>query len=233
MIQIAFFFGLLGSVHCLGMCGPIAFLLPLNHQNKAVKLLQVIMYHIGRLISYAFIGYIFSWLGKNIALFGLQQYLSIATGVLMILFVMVPKSRIKIPFLQNTVYKFLGKLQYRLSTLLKTKSSKQLFGIGILNGLLPCGFVYMAVLGSLAYGNSVNNSVLFMIAFGLGTVPLMTSAVYAFHLFSLKTQQVIRRQFPILVIILAGLFILRGLGLDIPYLSPAPIDFVTNEINCH
>ena len=232
MIQIAFLFGLLGSIHCLGMCGPIAFLLPLNHKNKNEKLLQVTMYHMGRLFSYAFIGYLFSWLGKNIALFGLQQHLSIVTGILMILFVLYPK--FKIPFLQKTVHKLLSKLQNKLSQQLKRKKGKLHFlSIGVLNGFLPCGFVYMAVLGSLAYGNSVNNSVLFMIAFGLGTVPLMTSAVYAFHLFSLKSQQIISRQFPILVIILAGLFILRGLGLDIPYLSPAPIDFVTNKINCH
>lgn len=232
MIQIAFFFGLLGSVHCIGMCGPIAFLLPLNHQNKAVKLLQVIMYHTGRLISYAFIGYIFSWLGKNIALFGLQQYLTIATGILMILFVFYPK--FKILFLQKKVHKFLSKLQNKLSQHLKRKKGKLHFlSIGILNGFLPCGFVYMAILGSLAYGSSAINSVLFMLAFGLGTIPLMTSVVYAIHLFSIKTQQTIRRQFPILVIIVAGLFILRGLGLDIPYLSPAPIDFVTNKINCH
>jgi sulfite exporter TauE/SafE len=232
MIQIAFLFGLLGSVHCLGMCGPIAFLLPLNHKNKIEKLLQVTMYHMGRLFSYALIGFALSLIGKNIALFGLQQHLSIATGILMILFVLYPK--FKIPFLQKTVHQFLSKLQNKLSQQLKRKKGKLHFlSIGILNGFLPCGFVYMAVLGSLAYGNSANNSVLFMIAFGLGTVPLMTSVVYAFHLFSVKTQQTIRQQFPVLVIILAGLFILRGLGLDIPYLSPAPIDFVTNKINCH
>jgi len=61
----------------------------------------------------------------------------------------------------------------------------------------------------------------------------MTSVVYAFHLFSKRTQQIIKNQFPVLVIVLAGLFILRGLGLDIPYLSPAPMDMISNDINCH
>lgn len=232
MIHVAFLFGLLGSVHCLGMCGPIAFLLPLNHQNKIEKLLQVMMYHFGRLLAYGCIGLFFGFIGKNASLFGVQQQLSVTTGVLMIIFVLFPK--FKVPFLQKPIHRFFSKLQSQLSQRLKSKKGKlQFLSIGILNGFLPCGFVYMAVLGSLAYSHSIISGMVFMLAFGLGTIPLMTSVAYAFHLFSIKTQQRIRNHFPIVVIILGGLFILRGLGLDIPYLSPAPIDFVTNSINCH
>lgn len=233
MFEVAFLFGLLGSVHCLGMCGPIAFLLPLEHQKPWKKAAQIILYHFGRILAYSSIGLVFGILGKQISLFGFQQYLSIATGVLMIVFVLLPQTKFRSFSGFKIVTRVISKLQFKLSALLRQKNNSNLLLVGILNGFLPCGFVYLAVFGSLANSQSLLSSVLFMVFFGLGTIPLMTSVVYAFHLFSKRTQQIIKNQFPVLVIVLAGLFILRGLGLDIPYLSPAPMDMISNDINCH
>lgn len=233
MIEIAFLFGLLGSVHCLGMCGPIAFLLPLEHQKPWKKAAQILLYHFGRILAYSCIGLVFGILGKQISLFGFQQYLSIATGVLMIVFVLLPHTKFGSFSGFKIVTRVISKLQFKLSALLRQNKNSNLLVIGILNGFLPCGFVYLAVFGSLANSQTLLSSVLFMVFFGLGTIPIMTTAVYALHLFSKRTQQIIRNQFPVLVIILAGLFILRGLGLEIPYLSPAPMDMISNDINCH
>ena len=233
MIETAFVFGLLGSVHCLGMCGPIAFVLPLNQQNNFKKAVQLTSYHLGRLMSYASIGACFGIVGKQVSMFGFQQYLSVFTGVIMILYVIFPALRFGRLHGVIWVQKFLLKIQNKLKLLLLRKENTNFLAIGILNGLLPCGFVYMAVFGSLAYSKSTLDGVLFMFWFGLGTVPLMSSVVYAYKLFSKNAQRAIQKHYPILVIIIGGLFILRGLGLDIPYLSPAPIDVISSEINCH
>ena len=89
----ALIFGLLGSFHCVGMCGPIAFLLPVDHKNNLKKLGQISLYHFGRISSYALIGILFGLLGKSFRLFGLQQQLSILVGVLMILVILIPLCR--------------------------------------------------------------------------------------------------------------------------------------------
>ena len=185
------------------------------------------------LLSYATIGVLFGGVGKQISMFGFQQYLSVFTGIFMILFILFPKFRLRPLSGLKWIKKLLFRSQNKLKLLLLEKEKTNFFAIGILNGLLPCGFVYMAVIGSLAYSKSILDGILFMLAFGLGTVPLMSSVVYAFKLFSKNTQQRIKKQYPVLVIIIAGLFILRGLGLDIPYISPAPVDYVSNQINCH
>ena len=151
----------------------------------------------------------------------------------MIVFALLPQTKFKNVLKLKIITKFISKLQFKLSHLLLKKKKTNLLLIGILNGFLPCGFLYLAVFGSIANSQNILDSILFMIFFGLGTIPLMTTVVYSFQLFSQKTQQIIKNQFPILVIIVAGLFIMRGLGLDIPYLSPAPIDLISNEINCH
>ena len=191
------------------------------------------LYHVGRLLSYATIGVLFGGVGKQISMFGFQQYLSVFTGIFMILFILFPKFRLRSLSGLKWIKKLLFRSQNKLKLLLLEKEKTNFFAMGILNGLLPCGFVYMAVRGSLAYSKSILDGILFMLAFGLGTVPLMSSVVYAFKLFSKNTQQRIKKQYPVLVIIIAGLFILRGLGLDIPYISPAPVDYLSNQINCH
>ncbi len=86
MLVSAFIFGLLGSFHCVGMCGPIAFLLPVDRSNNLKKLSQIFIYHFGRIFSYAVIGFSFGLVGKSLSIFGLQQELSIGIGILMLTF---------------------------------------------------------------------------------------------------------------------------------------------------
>ncbi|MBZ9729249.1 sulfite exporter TauE/SafE family protein [Salegentibacter sp. JZCK2] len=229
----ALIFGLLGSFHCVGMCGPIAFLLPVDQKNNLRKLGQISLYHFGRLSSYAIIGLLFGLLGKSFKLFGLQQQLSILVGILMILIIIIPYKKFSKYNGSKFVFKIVSKIKSSLGKQLKQKSPDTFYTIGFLNGFLPCGLVYMAVFGAIASGTALEGS-LYMALFGLGTVPLMTTAIYLGNFINLNLRSKIRKAVPVFVVLMGLLFILRGMGLGIPYLSPMEI---TKEItavqSCH
>ena len=219
MLFSALVFGLLGSFHCIGMCGPIAFLLPLDRDNSFKRLFQIFLYHFGRIFSYALIGLVFGLLGKSLALFGLQQQLSIITGVIMLLLVIIPKKKLGKFNPEYSGFKVVSKLKNYLGRELRKKKPDTYFAVGFLNGFLPCGLVYMAVLGAIAAGSSLEGS-LYMVLFGLGTIPLMTAAIWISNIISEKVRKYVRRLIPVFVAVVAILFILRGMGLGISYVSP-------------
>lgn len=233
MLWSAIIFGLLGSFHCIGMCGPIAFMLPVDRSNSTKKIFQIITYHIGRLFAYSIIGLILGILGKGFYIFGLQQQLSIIIGVLIIVVVCIPTKTFNKYNFSKPIYQLIAKVKYALGTALKKKTADTFLTIGFLNGLLPCGLVYMAVFASLAMPTTLQAS-LYMALFGLGTIPLMTTAIYLGKFLNSKIKQRITKAIPIFVIIIGILFIFRGLGLGIPFLSPAPvIDVASSTIDCH
>lgn len=233
MLYSAFILGLLGSLHCVGMCGPIAFMLPVDRTNSFRKITQISMYHIGRLLTYAIIGLVFGLIGKSLYIFGMQQKLSIIIGVLMIVVVLLPHRWIGKFNLAKPLYKAIGFIKKRLGQALHKKTADTFLTIGFLNGFLPCGLVYMAVFGAIAMGGYAQGS-LYMALFGLGTIPLMTAAIYLGKFLNSTIKQRIQKAIPVFVVIIGVLFILRGLGLGIPYISPAPIvDMVSAEMNCH
>ena len=233
MLLSAFVLGLLGSFHCVGMCGPIAFMLPVDQTNSFKKVSQITVYHVGRLLSYCIIGVVFGLVGKSLHLFGFQQQLSIAIGILMILVVLIPQKIFNKYNFSKPVYKVISKIKSALGSALKKKSMDTFLTIGLLNGFLPCGLVYMAVFAAIAGGTALNGG-LYMIIFGLGTIPLMTSAIYFSHFLKGTVRQKIQKAIPVFVVIIGFLFILRGLGLGIPYLSPAPVhDIISSDIECH
>jgi len=233
MLLSALIFGLLGSFHCVGMCGPIAFLLPVDRTNNLKKTGQIFLYHFGRILAYSIIGLLFGLVGKSLNLFGMQQQLSIVIGLLMIVVVLIPVKTFNKYNFSKPLYKVISKIKNSLGKELKKKSSDTFLTIGFLNGFLPCGLVYMAVFGALASGSPSEGS-LYMALFGLGTIPLMTSAIYLGNFLSGKARQHIRRTIPVFVLFMGCLFILRGMGLGIPYVSPKPItEMVDANYNCH
>ncbi|AUC86227.1 hypothetical protein CW731_13490 [Polaribacter sp. ALD11] len=232
MFLSAIIFGLLGSFHCVGMCGPIAFMLPIDREHKVKGLFQILSYHLGRLFTYSLIGLLFGFLGKGFYFFGFQQQISIIVGVLMILFVLFPKIFKKVNF-SNKISHIISKVKNALGKELKKKRNDTFFTIGFLNGFLPCGLVYMAVFGALATTNSFYGS-LYMFLFGLGTIPLMTAVVYLGNFTKGTFRKKIQKIIPIAVVCIGVLFILRGLGLGIPYVSPAPVlEIISNNNVCH
>ncbi len=177
MLLTALLLGFMGSLHCVGMCGPIAFMLPVDRQNPYKKAGQVALYHLGRLLAYATIGLVFGLLGKGLYVFGMQQKLSIGIGVLMIILVLIPARTFAKYNFSKPIYKIISKVKTSLGKELKKKTADTFLTIGILNGLLPCGLVYMALFAAIAMGD-VGKGGLFMVLFGVGTIPLMTTAVY-------------------------------------------------------
>jgi sulfite exporter TauE/SafE len=233
MLYSAFILGLLGSLHCVGMCGPIAFMLPVDRSNSFKKITQISMYHIGRLLAYAMIGLVFGLIGKSLYIFGMQQQLSIAIGVVMIVLVLLPYKWLSKFNLAQPLYKAVGYIKKSLGQALHKKTADTFLTIGFLNGFLPCGLVYMAVFGAIAMSSYAEGS-LYMILFGLGTIPLMTAAIYLGKFLNSTIKQRIQKAIPVFVVIIGALFILRGLGLGIPYISPTPVvELVSGDIQCH
>ncbi len=213
------------------MCGPIAFVLPVNKNSKLQTAFGTALYHLGRILSYAMIGLLFGFLGKGLYLAGFQQRLSILIGMVMIIIVLVPTKFLNKFHLTRPLYLIIGKVKSKLGLYLKKSSLKALFSIGFFNGFLPCGLVYMALLGAISTGDLLNGAA-YMAVFGLGTIPLMTGAVYLGNFLKVSVRNKIQKAIPIFVIIIGLLFILRGLGLGIPYISPADTQLlISNDPN--
>jgi uncharacterized protein len=228
IVVTAFLLGVLGSFHCIGMCGPIALVLPLSKNSRIEKFVGAILYNMGRIITYACFGLLFGSIGKSVAFFGYQQWLSILVGVAIFIVLFLPKKYSG--FTQsNAVTKWLYTIRSWLQKLLTKKSYNSLFLIGLLNGLLPCGLVYMAAAAAIASAN-LANSILFMIFFGLGTLPAMWSVAFFGNYVSINFRQKIKKIYPFIMATMACLFILRGMGMGIPYLSPK-IEITKKEIN--
>ncbi len=211
--------GLMGSFHCAGMCGPIAIALPLHGNTVPQKIFGGALYNIGRTITYGVMGAIFGMLGQGVEMIGFQQKISVIMGVLMIVSVLFPALFKNQYSMGKSWFSVVGKLKKSIGQMFSIRSFSSLFVIGLLNGLLPCGLVYMAIAGAIGTGGILLGS-LYMILFGLGTIPMMLSISLAGNVMSLAVRNKINKFIPVLVVIVGIFFILRGLSLGIPFLSP-------------
>lgn len=215
----ALLLGLGGSFHCVGMCGPIALVLPVSRESKFKAFVQSLIYHLGRMITYAIMGLIFGLVGKGLYLAGFQQRVSILMGIIMILAVIFPTNYLNNLKLGKPLYRLVGRLKSILGNYLTKQSNTALFTIGLLNGLLPCGLVYMALIGAIATGDAWLGA-LYMAVFGFGTSPFLTGLILAGNFLSLNVRNKINKILPYFVVLVGIVFILRGLGLGIKFLSP-------------
>jgi hypothetical protein len=233
MLYTAIIFGLISSLHCIGMCGPIAMMLPVDHKNPSKKALQVLIYHLGRLTSYGILGLAFGLLGRGFYMAGIQQQLSIAVGVGMIVLAVVPEKILANYNFSKPVYRLITRIKSSLGAQFKRKTPDAFFTIGLFNGLLPCGLVYAALFGAIAMQN-VTLGIAYMILYGLGTIPMMSAVVYVSSLLSMPFRNQLQRAVPIVTVVIGVLFVLRGMGLDIAYISPSNLNlFVQANANCH
>ncbi len=230
LIIAAISLGFLGSFHCIGMCGPIALALPVHQFDPVKKYIAILLYNIGRIITYVMLGLLFGLLGKSFSMAGFQQWISITIGIVLLLSVLMPGlwffKNTKIPFLTKAI----SKLKSKLPELLSKKGLRYLFLIGILNGLLPCGLVYIGIAGAIA-SQEVKEGALFMFGFGLGTLPAMYAVAVFGQFISIQFRTFVRRSVPFVITTMALLLILRGLNLGIPYLSPI-IDAKEESMSC-
>lgn len=215
------------------MCGPIAMMLPVEKNNPAKKTTQILTYQLGRIAAYSSLGLLFGLLGKGLFIAGLQQQLSIIVGLLMILVALIPEKVFARYNFSKPVYIVISNVKSSLGKQFKNKSYKSLFTIGLLNGYLPCGMVYVALFGAIAMQN-ITLSTTYMFLYGIGTIPMMSAVVYISNFITPKNRNTIQKAIPVLTILIGMLFIVRGLGLDIPYISPSNMSlFVQAEANCH
>ena len=233
-IYAAFLVGLVGSLHCIGMCGPIAIALPVPDSSNLSFFTGRILYNLGRVVTYSFLGAILGLVGSKIALAGAQQVVSIVLGVVIIIAVLLPQ-KYKNFFAQHPVIQKLAHpLKSNIGVLFSKGTFSAMFLIGILNGFLPCGLVYVALAGAIASGDAISGAVV-MILFGLGTVPAMFAASVFGKFINIGIRTKIRKAVPVLAIILGVIFILRGMNLGIPMLSPkvSAQTEMSSEMECH
>lgn len=220
MIYAAFTIGLLGSLHCLGMCGPIAFALPVRTQNVGLKFMKYLLYNAGRIFTYASLGLMMGIAGKGFAMAGLQQMISIVSGILIIASVLLIHNPIQNAMSTKITLAVKEKLKGAFRFYFQDEHWYSLFILGVLNGLLPCGMVYAALFGALASGSYASGA-LFMAAFGLGTVPMMMLVSLSKNVFANRLKLFFNNVTPVMACIVGALLIMRGLNLDIPFISPS------------
>lgn len=226
----AFTIGVIGSFHCVGMCGPLALALPLKDDSLLSKFTGTLLYNSGRVVTYSLFGLIVGGIGQSVSLLGFQQGLSIAAGAMILLFVILPKIFPAHFKSRNAAGLFFEKIRKTFGQLFFKKNQSTLFAIGFLNGFLPCGLVYLALAGATATGDIVR-SVTFMAAFGAGTLPIMWTIAFWGNYVNVNIRQRIRKAYPYMMMLMACLLILRGMGLGIPYISPAQ-DIVSKKVSC-
>ncbi|MEO5643720.1 MAG: sulfite exporter TauE/SafE family protein [Bacteroidia bacterium] len=223
----ALLLGLLGSVHCIGMCGPIALALPLRREKTRSLFGGIFIYNFGRAFTYALLGALSGLAGNAVKWAAGQQTLSIITGILILLtlFAGMFRKRMKI---SSPLSKCFSVIRNALGKLFRRHRPDALLLIGLLNGLLPCGLVYAALAGAAATGSPLNGAI-FMFVFGIGTMPVMFFLSYAGTKIGPRVREKMRKAVPVFVGIMAVLLIVRGLGLGIPYVSPS---FSDGKITC-
>ncbi len=222
--------GFLGSFHCVGMCGPIALALPVGNAAGLKRVLLIFIYNAGRVLTYGFFGALFGLIGQTAAFAGFQQLFSITMGCLILIVLLLPNQLTFTNKMGTAVFSFFQNLRNKLSSLFSQNGARPLFLIGLLNGLLPCGLVYLGAAGAAATG-SILNGALFMSFFGLGTIPAMIALPVFGRYAGLSIRNGIRKMSPFIVGAVAILLIVRGLNLGVPYLSPKLGD--DQKMTCH
>ncbi|MDZ7771700.1 MAG: sulfite exporter TauE/SafE family protein [Balneolaceae bacterium] len=212
-------FGFLGSFHCVGMCGPLALALPGEARRDAAFIGGRLLYNAGRVFTYTALGMAAGLLSRAFSLAGLQQGLSIGAGALLLLGPLLPALRRQANRWKAMPARWVSRASRPLKELFRHENPFSLLAIGLLNGLLPCGFVYTALLAAVTLGDARAGAV-FMLGFGLGTVPAMLGVSLAGGLVPVEFRERVQRWSPWFVAAVGVLLVLRGLGLGIPFLSP-------------
>ncbi len=210
---VAFTIGLFGSLHCVGMCGPIA--LAVGGQGQGFNPKPLLLYNLGRTLTYSLLGLLIGLVGKGLFIAGLQQGLSIFAGVALlavaVFSINVEQKIVNIP----AVSRLLFSLKSGMGRWLKRRGSTSSFVVGTFNGLLPCGLVYMAMVGALSTGNWLGGMA-YMAFFGLGTIPLMLLTGIVGNKISLRVRTYLQKAYPIFLVLFAMLFIFRGMNFHVP-----------------
>jgi sulfite exporter TauE/SafE len=214
-IVSAFIIGFLGSLHCVGMCGPLAMVVPL----RGNKWLAILSYHFSRILVYSMLGFTFGLFGAQLTLLQSGQRVSLIVGIALILVFVLPYLLPKWKFANRLTSFSIGLFSNLSKPALQSKSFASVAVLGAINGLLPCGLIYVALAGAVSQ-DSPWNGALFMLLVGLGTFPATISIMAFRRLMDVRIRKLSKYAVPIIAGFLAVMLIVRGLNLDIPYVSP-------------
>jgi sulfite exporter TauE/SafE len=202
------------------MCGPLMLAIPLPPGARWSAIGQTLWYQAGRIVTYAFLGGLFGVLGKGIAVAGFQQALSVGAGTILIAAALFAFRWEQAALTAPGVRRLTDWVQRQIGTLLRRNPAGASLGIGLLNGLLPCGMVYAALAGAISVGGPLQGS-LFMTLFGLGTLP----ALFLLMLSGRRLGAPLRARFrlvqPALIALTGILLLSRGLHLDLALFESA------------
>lgn len=221
----SFILGLVGGLHCIGMCGPIAMIV---HGGQESSKMGGVLYHIGRTVTYSVLGALVGLAGNSLQFDTFQQTGSLILGVIALGFVLLAWSPAKRLLHKRPTFLLQKTKQWMVAALKKKRSA---FYIGLINGLLPCGLVYVALGGALVSG-SILAGAFVMFAFGIGTIPLLFASGWIIRPIALKFPGLLNKVTPWFVLIMGVWLVLRGLDLGIPLISPELGDF-GQEASCH
>jgi hypothetical protein len=215
----AFILGAAGSLHCIGMCGPIALSMPVWNGQSPAKSFSIIAYFLGKTLSYGLLGLLFGWLGQQLFMAGFQQVLSMALGLCMLVFSIATLWK-PVIFHQNKLTQRIGDLLSPwMGRFIGSRKPYASLVLGGLNGFLPCGLVYTSLSAAMATGDAFIAAA-FMMVFGLATMPLMLFFLLFTNQLGFRYRMAVRKSLPYFTALVAMLLIVRGLGLGIPYISP-------------
>jgi uncharacterized protein len=226
-LYTAFLLGLVGSLHCAGMCGPLALALPTSGSGRLAFAAGRAGYNLGRITAYCLLGLVFGLAGRSAALAGFQRWASLIAGAA-VLIALIPATRRNLAL---PATKSVAGLKRAFGALLRRRGLGALYLLGVLNGFLPCGLVYVACAGAVTLG-SASRGVAYLLAFGIGTVPMMFGIGFVGKNFQMALRFRWQRLIPACVALVGVLLLLRGLALGIPYLSP-DLASVGGAAYCH
>lgn len=210
VFSTVFFASLLGSLHCVGMCGPFALIAGAKARSRAAALAPTFSYSLGRLITYCLMGLIFGGLGLAINQGGAfnqwQQLATFLAGILMIIAGSIALLRclgftIKLPSAAGPLQRLLQSLFQKTIGL---SPLKRALTIGMLTTLMPCGWLYVFAIAAAGTGSPLMGMLL-MVAFWAGTVPIMSALMLGINQIGHRWQQRLPLLMSSLVVFL-GLF---------------------------
>lgn len=207
MFITALVIGFLGSLHCAGMCSPLA--MAVTNMSKPA-FINRFTYNGGRILSYGLQGVVAASIGSIFEFTGIQDALSITLGTLLIVAGFTGMTSINIPILTAGIQRMTTFIKIRLSDFIKRKTKVALIATGMLNGLLPCGLTYMALTFCLTITHPLDGF-LYMLVFGLGTLPVMLGLTSVVQLLMTRVNLNFRKLTTITMVVLGVLLITRSL----------------------
>jgi uncharacterized protein len=216
MLITAIILGFAGSLHCAGMCSPLAFAV-IGKNGGAVR--SRILYNVGRILVYCMLGAIVSAIGFILPV-TVQYAISFALGITLLI-VGITGSNFRAPFLVP-ILRLTTFLKTQFSKFLQRKNDSSIFAMGIMNGLLPCGLTFLALTSCITLSGPVDGFI-FMAAFGAGTLPVMFGLV-SFLPFLAKQLNVSAARLSTIMLIAAGCLLIARVLLFNPTVHAATPD---------